>query len=322
MFGKTGYILIAIFVILILIPFILIQGPFWRRAGSPLLIKVYNHQQDEIVTMELEDYLRGVVAAEMPALYKLEALKAQAVAARTYTLRQLPEFGGQGSQEHPDADICTDYNHSQAWLSESEMKERWGFLPFFYYWARINKAVEETEEEVLFYEGELIDAVYHANSGGVTEDAVNVWGRKTPYLVSVISPYDKESEKNYLSSINLSLTEIIKKMGLDGEEGLDLSAEGSDEMIRIIESSKSGRVLEVMVGGEVFSGRELRQKLNLPSTMFEIKNQGELVSFTIYGKGHGVGMSQDGANGYAGRGLNYKEILEHYYPGTTLGRVR
>lgn len=315
--GRTGFLIILIFLILIVIPVIIIKGPFWNRQNSSILVKVYNHEIGKIVTMELSSYLRGVVAAEMPAVYDIEALKAQAVAARTYTLKQLPSFGGEGSQEHPGADICTDHNHSQAWLSEKDMKSRWGFLPFFYYWARINRAIEETEGEVLYYNGQLIDAVYHANSGGTTEDASFVWGRETPYLISVPSPYDKESKKNYMHTITFEVEELKAKLGIN-----DIK-ENEQKDIKIIEKSKSDRVLNVNVFNREFTGKELRNRLALPSTKFDISANNEgIIIFKVYGKGHGVGLSQDGANGYAKHGYDYKEILRHYYPGANIGKIR
>lgn len=312
MLGKTGYLILITFVVLIIIPVILINGLFWSTEKEELLIDVYNHKQDKIVTMELDDYLRGVVAAEMPALYHIEALKAQAVAARTYTIKQLPQFGGAGSQSHPGADISTDYRDSQAWLAESDMKEKWGFVAFFYYWARINRAVEETSGEIILYDNKPIDAVYHANSGGITEEAVNVWGNSVPYLVSVKSPTDLESEKNYKHTLYFASLDIIKALGLK---------ETSISQFQLLKKSASGRILEARIGGQILTGHEIREKLGLPSTKFEVTRNGDIFTFTVYGKGHGVGMSQDGANGLAKKGYNYRQILHHYYQGSELGTI-
>ncbi|MFW5986551.1 MAG: SpoIID/LytB domain-containing protein, partial [Halanaerobiales bacterium] len=180
---KIGIYLLIIFIILILVPLLLVK----EQDDEKIVLRVYNHQLDKIVEMELNQYLRGVLAAEMPARYHPEALKAQAVAARTYTLKQLPRYGGSRNSAYKGADVSTDYRECQAYFSEREMKDRWGFIPFFYYWSRINTAVEETAKQVLVYDGKLIDAVYHANSGGRTENAEYVWGRNTPYLKSVES---------------------------------------------------------------------------------------------------------------------------------------
>ncbi len=290
----------------------LINGLFWSTDKEEILIDVYNHQENKIVTMELDDYLRGVVAAEMPALYHIEALKAQVVAARTYTIRQLPRFGGSGSKNHPGADISTDFRDNQAWLAESNMKERWGFIAFFYYWARINRAVEETQGEIILYNNKPIDAVYHANSGGITEEAVNVWGNSVPYLVSVKSPADKENKKNYKHTLYFASLDLIKALGLKGTRIKEFE---------LLKTSSSGRVLEVQSGEQFFTGREIREKLGLPSTKFAVTRNGDIFTYTVYGKGHGVGMSQDGANGLAKEGYNYRQILHYYYRGCELGTI-
>ncbi len=264
--------------------------------------------------MELDDYLRGVLAAEMPALYHQEALKAQAVAARTYTLKQLPRYGGAGSQKYKGADLSTDFTDCQAFLSEKEMKEKWGFVAFFYYWARVNRAVEETRGQILLYDGKMIDAVYHANSGGITEDALYVWGRDTTYLKSIKSPYDSENDKSFKSTFHFALNEI--------RERLDIQQTSFDDSIDIIKKSSSGRVLELKIAGKSFSGIQVRQKLSLPSTKFDLTSEGNIYTFTCYGKGHGVGMSQDGANGLAKNGFTYQQILKHYYSNVELRKIK
>ncbi|MFP4016870.1 MAG: stage II sporulation protein D [Halanaerobiales bacterium] len=279
-----------------------------------MLLKVYDHRANRIVTMELDAYLRGVLAAEMPALYHIEALKAQAVAARTYTLKQLPRYGGPGSLKYQGADLSTDFTDCQAFWSESEMKERWGFIAFFYNWSRINRAVEETQGQVLTYNDKIIDAVYHANSGGITEDARYVWGRDTAYLRSTESPYDIENEKSYKSTFYFSLDELREKLAINHT--------GNIAKVDIVKKSDSGRVLEVNIAGMQFSGLEIREKLSLSSTKFEVYVEDNIYTFTCFGRGHGVGMSQDGANGLGKSGYNYKQILHHYYRGVELKKFR
>ncbi|MFW6034626.1 MAG: stage II sporulation protein D [Halothermotrichaceae bacterium] len=305
MWNKTVFLILLLFIFIIIVPIIMVGSLFWN-SNDQMLIKVYNHQSDKIVVMQLEEYLRGVVAAEMPAAYSIEALKAQAVAARTYTLKQLPQFGGPGCQEHSEADISTDFKNNQAWLSKKDMQEKWGFTPYFYYWARVSGAVKQTRGEILLYNGRIIDAVYHANSGGFTENAVNVWGKKVPYLTTVKSSYDREASQN----LYFGISQIIKK--------LNLNLNKADFKITIIEKSKSGRVLKMKIGKQLYSGTDIRQKLNLPSTKFDISSQSDIITFHIQGKGHGVGMSQDGANGMAKAGYTYHQILKHYYPGTKI----
>lgn len=310
---KTTIYLLFVFIILIIIPLLLVRGLFWQKDDNQIILQVYNHRQKKIIKMELGKYLRGVLAAEMPAVYHPEALKAQAVAARTYTLKQLPQYGGDGSQKYKGADISTDHLDSQAYFSEKEMKKRWGFISFFYYWARINKAVEETGNEVLLYNGKLIDAVYHANSGGKTEDAKYVWGTSTPYLKSVDSPYDKLQDKNYKASFYFGCKELTDKFGIEIKKPED---------IEILQKSESGRILKLRVGKETMDGIMVRNKLNLPSTKLEITHEGDIFTFISYGKGHGVGMSQDGANGFAKKGFNYRQILKHYYQGVEIGNMK
>ncbi len=314
MWGKTGLLLLIIFLILIIIPVLLVRGLFWQRDHSELLLKVHNHRLDKTVIMELDDYLRGVLAAEMPALYHQEALKAQAVAARTYTIKQLPRYGGPGSQKYKGADVSTDFTDCQAFLSEKEMKEKWGFVAFFYYWSRINRAVEETRGQILLYNGKIIDAVYHANSGGITEDAQYVWGRDTAYLKSIESPFDGENEKSFKSTYYFALNELKEKLGIQQTS--------IGDRIDIIKKSSSGRVLELKIGDKSFTGIQVRQKLSLPSTKFELTSEGDIYTFTCYGKGHGVGMSQDGANGLAKNGYTYQQILKYYYNNVELKKFK
>ena len=312
MWPKALIFFIFIFLILILLP-VLLVGDFFRQEEQALVLKVYDHYRGQIVNMELEEYLRGVLAAEMPALYHMEALKAQAVAARTYALKQLPRYGGQGSRKYPGAELSTDYTDCQAYLSEAGMKEKWGFFSYFYNWYRINKAVEATKGEVMLYNGNLIDAVYHANAGGRTEAAVYVWGWDLPYLKSIESPHDQENTRAYYSSYSYSLEELKRIFKIEGK---------GDPLLKIEKTSPSGRALEIRVGERLYSGREVREILALPSTKFQTSLEAGSYVFTCYGKGHGVGLSQDGANGLAGEGYNYQEILEYYYQGIEIRKIK
>lgn len=314
MWRKALVFFLFIFIILILIPVFLVGNIFRREdhQGEVLLLKIYDHYRGEMVTMELEEYLRGVLAAEMPALYHMEALKAQAVAARTYALKQLPRYGGPGSRKYPGAELSTDYTDCQDFLTEARMKEKWGFVSYFYNWYRINKAVESTERQVMLYNGQLIDAVYHANAGGQTEDSVYVWGWELPYLRSTESPHDQENERSYLSKYSYSLYELRSIFKIQGNGEL---------LLKVERISPSGRVLEMRVGEKLYTGREVRERLALPSTKFLLAVEDTNYIFTCYGKGHGVGMSQDGANGLARQGYNYQEILKHYYQGIEIRTI-
>ncbi|MEJ6951267.1 stage II sporulation protein D [Natronospora cellulosivora (SeqCode)] len=305
MWSKIATLFLFVFIILIILPFILFQFFFQIDRDEEITIRVYNHKKNQIVLMELDEYLRGVIAAEMPALYHLEALKAQAVAARTYTIRQLEEFGGSGSKKFNGADVSTDYNVCQAYISEEEMKDRWGFVSYFYYWAKINRAVEETRGQVLVHNDRLIDALYHANSGGITESAEYVWGNFSPYLRSVESPFDSHGERNFQRSYYFSFNDFQEVFNINSQIGIN--------DIDIINLSQSGRVLEMRVFDKIYTGREIRERLGLASTKFKLNKSTSIIQINTYGYGHGVGMSQDGANGLAHNGFNYKQILHHYY---------
>ena len=328
MFKKSLYYIIFIFLLIIILPLLITRGFFFftEEEKGPMILKVYDTEQNKIVEMELETYLKGVVAAEMPALYDLEALKAQAVAARTYALKQMPLYGGPGCSQHSEADLSTDYRYSQAWISRDKMKEKWGFVPYFYFWNRISRVVEETQGEVITHNGQLIDAVYHSNAGGVTEDAYYVWGNKTPYLKSVKSPYDHESIKNYQYEFKIPLKKFDEKLSTNISEIVEQIKEKADsnekilteinqdpELFKVLQRSESGRILSIEVGGKEFTGQKIRRRLSLPSNKFEFSIKENHVEARVIGNGHGVGMSQAGSNGLAKHGYNYREIVNHYY---------
>lgn len=293
-----------------------------QKEEDSLIIQVYDHRKNEVRPIELNEYLKGVIAAEMPANFHMEALKAQAVAARTYTLRQLSDYGGKGSSQHPDADISTDYNYNQAWITREEMREKWGFLPFFYLWLRVSNSVEETKNEIILYNNEPIDALYHSNSGGKTENAGDVWGEKTPYMVSVESPYDKEREKNYRHSFSFEVNEFDKKLGTSLDEKINKDEESmssnSDQLFEIEKHTEGGSVDQIKIGEKTFTGKEIRELLSLPSSKFEFSLENNEIICKVRGYGHGAGMSQDGANGFARHGYDYEQILKHYYQGVEI----
>ncbi|AZR73984.1 stage II sporulation protein D [Anoxybacter fermentans] len=324
-------LLVLVSVIVIIIPTLLVRGCTFggseikRPRGS--VIKVFNHQKKEILDMELEEYIKGVVAAEMPASFDMEALKAQAVVARTYVLYRLKK--GYTVPEHPQAVVSTDYQSGQAWASRKELQKKWGLIGYLLNWKKISEAVEATRGQVLTYNGELIDALYHSNAGGKTEDPAYVWGNPVPYLKSVPSQYDLEAP-DYRGEFIFSWKELDQKLGTNLTAGIEQIKElsktaiaGAGEgLVEILEVSPTQRILQVRIDGFIFSGKDLRRKLNLPSTKCEIIPTAEGIKFVTYGKGHGVGMSQYGANGMAKYGSDYTEILSHYYPGTRLAQVK
>jgi len=254
-------------------------------------IEVYCHEEETVLNLELEDYIKGVVAGEMGPRAPLEALKAQAIAARTYAL-------------YMEGELCTDPARSQAYFSPRELRERWGFLNFVNYWTRISTAVKETQGIIMVNKGEPILAAYHANSGGATEASELVWGEPRPYLVSRDSSFERDLGESR-EDISFSRSTFLQRLRLPQD---------TDGLPEIIETSPSGRVLEMKIGDYYFSGREVRELLDLPSTLFKIRAHLDRIDFTVWGRGHGVGMSQDGASYLAEAGFSCFQILEYYYP--------
>ena len=272
----------------------------------------YRADQKKVVVMELEEYLVGVLLAEMPSSFEMEALKAQAVIARTYTLHQMRSLGGSGCDRSPaPADICSDSTHCQAWLDPVEAVVEWGpesegFLE------RIRQAITETSGEVAVYQGKLIEAVYHSTCGGRTEASHALWsGGALPYLQSVNCPYCKHSP-HYREDLLIPFTRLAAALPQDITLPV---ASGENLPLEIASETPGGRVAALKINGSLIEGKELRQLLGLPSTAFtwDIKEEGLLVH--TRGQGHGVGLCQYGADGAAREGKNYRQIIMFYYPG-------
>ena len=254
-------------------------------------------QQEDgsVVSMALDSYVGRVLLAEMPASFQTEALKAQAVAIRTYTLKQ---------GKHDKADVCTDSTCCQAYITPQAYMEKGGDTAML---ARIDEAVRDTENQVLTYEGELIEATYFSSSGGRTEAAVAVWGADVPYLQSVESLGETDTG-HFVETVTFSLAEFTDRLGLD----VLPSAIGE------ITYTEGDGVDTIVIAGQTFRGTDIRKFLDLKSTAFIITIVGDTVTITTKGNGHRVGLSQYGAEAMAKAGRVYYEILEYYYPGTTL----
>lgn len=276
-------------------------------------VNVYLVQENRLVQMTLEGYVCGVLAAEMPAQYHMEALKAQAVAARTRALRQM-EAGG--CSAHPGADICTDSAHCQGYATLAQCRQNWqeGYEA---YRDRILQAEGETRGQVLTYEGELITVLYHAISGGRTEDAATVFSQSVPYLVSVESSGEEEAS-GFWQETYLTYGQIAQK--LNEAEGTKLSEQAIRRTLSIVGYTDSGRVDRIQIGNDEMTGVAFRRALGLRSTWFSISTDENGVTFQQRGYGHGVGMSQVGANSMAADGASYAQVLAHYYPGTQIDR--
>ena len=260
-----------------------------------------------VLTLGLDQYLWRVVAAEMPASFELEALKAQAAAARTYTLSKL----GRTVEKHPDADVCTDITCCQAYIDPDQAAANWGDNAAAYT-AKITSAVSETDGMAVLYDGQPIQAVFFSSAAGRTVDAVEVWGNSVPYLTVVDSP-EGDEVPNYHSTVTFTPEEFKSKL-LAQYPDADLSGDPAGWFQNTVPNSAGG-VEQVDVGGVTVSGGALRTLLGLRSTSFTVTADSQGVTFSVTGYGHGVGMSQYGANALAKQGKTYDEILKWYYTG-------
>lgn len=285
-----------------------LQAAAAAQAASPAPEKIVVQTAEGITEMDMQEYLVGVVAAEMPASFAPEALKAQAVAARTYAL-----YCAAGNK-HQDADVCTDYTCCQAWISDSAMRENWG-EDYEANAEKIRAAVAETEGQYLVYEGEPVFAAFHSSSAGATEDCAQVWNPR-PYLVSVDSPETAADVPDYISRLECAPLDFRDTI-LSAYPQADFTGEES-EWIGTLKLDTSGRVESAVLGGVEIKGTELRSLFSLRSTAFTLEYTEGRFIFTVTGYGHGVGMSQYGAQVMAQNGEDYTNILAHYYTGTVL----
>ncbi|MCM1990083.1 stage II sporulation protein D [Oceanirhabdus seepicola] len=291
-----------------------------QREKEEIYIKVYLTKKDVVETIPLEIYLKGVVASEMPAEFKLEALKAQTVAARTYALSHMKQYKGipcLKAKEH-DADIC-DSTHCQVYISEAEMKNIWG-EDYERYYKKISEAVKLTEGVVITYNGELIDSPYYfAASSGFTENSKEVFSESRPYLTSVQSYGDSDAPK-FSSTVKINKMDFIKVIK-DNYKGVTLYKSSLMDQVNIIERTDAGNVKEIIIGDVSLKGTEFRKLFSLNSADFILSEEGENLIVYCQGYGHEVGMSQWGANGMAKIGKKYNEILKHYYIGTDTNKI-
>lgn len=293
-----GVVLFYIILAVLLLPLLVtaLCGGF-RRELPQQAKALYGLADLAPLDSELEEYVVGVVAAEMPAAFPEEALKAQAVAARTYQMRQMQAAG---------SDTVL-HDVGQAYITEEEQKKKWG-EHYAFYAAKIRNAVRATAGEIMIYDGEPILAAFHAQSAGKTEDAENVWNSPVPYLKSVDSSEDKNAP-DHKTTVIFSAKEISDKLGCEAKE------------ISICSRTDAGYVDEVQVGEKTFTGREIRQALGLRSSNFTVEKKGDGFLFTVFGYGHGAGMSQYGASFLAEKGMDYHEILKHYYTGIDFRKI-
>jgi len=274
-----------------------------EEGESPRTVRLLNESDGSITTINLEDYIVGVVSAEMPASFEIEALKAQAVAARTYAMNKIE------SRSDIDYDLIIG-TKDQAYQDNKALLAKWG-LSFFPNYLKIREAVKDTQNQILTYEGKIINAFYFSMSNGYTEKSNLVFMQDLPYLQSVDSKWDNETLSNYEYTKTITREEFCN------------SLEIPCELITIENETRSdsNRILEININGKTLKGTEVRTKLGLRSTDFAIAIKDNEIDITTKGFGHGVGMSQYGANGMAKDGYTYEQILNHYYQNVEIQKI-
>lgn len=311
--------LLLLVAVIIAIPSILAGRSPGRGQPSPsprpiatelLKVKLFLPEKARLVELGLEDYVAGVVAGEMPGSFDLEAKKAQAIVARTYALRRMHAFGGKGCPDHPEADLCGGTQH-QVYVDLPGLRAKDGWIGGTLAWREAERAARETAGLMLVHDGEPIDAVYHSTSAGTTEDAGEVWQRPVPYLVPAKS--DDRSSPRYRETVRLPAAEFARRLGVAA-----VPAAGGRALVSVLDRTAGGRVRTLRVGDAVFKGTQVRERLGLRSAQFAIAFEGDQVVIETFGFGHGVGMSQFGANELARAGEGYRDVLSHYYRGVEI----
>jgi stage II sporulation protein D len=277
-------------------------------------IKVYLSETGEIEKVPLEAYVEGVVAAEMPSAFQPAALEAQAVAARTFAVRRLWMNDHAGTPKGADV---TDTEAHQVYRSLQEMKRL--KLDDAEAWRKTKEAAERTAGAILVYEGEPIQALFFSTSNGYTENSEEAFSTRLPYLRSVPSPWDKEDSPRAKETIEMKLADFYAKLGIEAQTVG--KREGEEQSPRVLEWTQGRRVKTLLAGDRKLSGVEARRRLGLRSASFEWRKEGDSIQITVYGSGHGVGMSQWGAEGMARAGKDSRQILKYYYKGVSIEQV-
>ena len=281
----------------------------YKQYGT---IKLLHEKTNTVEEIKIDEYLYGVVSSEMPASFEKEALKAQSIVARTYTIYKIIHNAG----KHQEADICDDSGCCQAWISKEDRLNKWDEKERKSNWNKIVSAVKETKGKIITYNGEPINAFFHSNSGGSTEAPINVWGGSGyPYLQTVQTS-GEEAYTQYKSEVNMQKQELIDKIKSKYQ---DFSINFEEEnAIQILEYTKGNRVKTIKIGNKNLSGVEVRSIFGLKSANFGVKIDGDNIIFSVIGYGHGVGMSQTGADSLAKQGKNCEEIITHFYIGVEI----
>lgn len=282
-----------------------VENTVEEKGESGPKIKLLHKESNTVEEVNLEDYLCNVVSAEMPADFEEEALKAQAIVARTYTIYKI------NNKKHDEADICDDSSCCQAWISKEDRLAKWEEDKRESNWNKIVKCVQNTSGKIITYNNEPINAFFHSNSGGTTEVPKEVWGGDDyPYL-QIVQTAGEEGYTQYSSEVTYTNDELINKLK---EKYNDIKIDFSkQDSIKILEYTDSGRVKTIRFGNYELSGVETRAILGLKSTNFEFTQSNGKIQFKVKGYGHGVGMSQTGADSMAKAGKTAEEIIKHFY---------
>ncbi len=275
-------------------------------------IKVLSQIEKKIYQTDLETYLIGVVAAEMPAEFELEALKAQAVASRTIAVKRLKRYGGRGSKHNSQVDFTDDPADSQAWISQKGMIRKWGQEKYQKYYSLIKKAVFKTYGIVITYQNKPIDAVFHSTCGVGTLAAVKLWKNDLPYLAKQSCGFDTHSPR-FKEDKFFTWNELARNLQMSPKELTSL---------KVLNKEPRGRINTLLVGQKRMKGSDFRRLLKLNSTCITWRISKKGICFTTIGYGHGVGMCQYGADGMAQKGYNYRQILKHYYRGIEFRQIK
>ena len=301
--------ILLFFLLIIIIPWIVISV-FFSLEDSEFYfsknqyVRVLRKKTGVIESIPLEEYVMGVVAGEMPVSFEIEALKAQAVASRTYVMFQIEK------NKKKDYDVV-DTVLNQVYLDSKEMKKKWGDN-YSKYMNKIKKAVEDTAYQYILYDGEIAETLFFSTSVGYTENSEEIFVSKVPYLRSVKSNWDQISPV-FSEKSSYDLNDFLQLLKLEKNTQLN---------IKIIDTTSTGRVNKIKINNKVFSGKQIANLLNIRSSHFKISEYNGVVTVTTKGYGHGVGMSQYGAQGMAKEGYKYDEILKYYYTGIEIKKIK
>ncbi len=291
----TPYIIVSIFIE---------DNEIKFKYESNFNVRVKHEDTGEIEYVPFEGYITGVLAGEMPVSFELEALKAQAVAARSYVLKKIEN---NKTREYDVVDTIM----NQVYLNDEELKKAWGDN-YEKYINKIKTAVIETKGEYLEYDGKVVEAFFFSTSTGETENSGEIFTTQLPYLVSVDSSWDSEVSPLYSTYKTISLSEFYNLLNLPYNDELHIEK---------VETTSTGRIKKIKINGNLFTAYDVIKLLNLRSTYFSITQTGNNVVINIKGYGHGVGMSQYGAQAMAKNGYKYDEIVKHYYTGVEIKKI-